>query len=70
MTRRVCFVLLIGCHGLLAFAHPKLGDEDWMRRIRAFVKTFNAFVEVLNDGNFDVAKWYSMRSACKELDAE
>jgi len=41
-----------------------------MRRTRAFVKTFNAFVEVLNDGNFDIAKWHSMRSAWKELDAE
>jgi hypothetical protein len=41
-----------------------------MRRFRLFVKAFNAFVEQLNEGNFDISTWHTMRRAWKELDTE
>jgi CRISPR/Cas system-associated exonuclease Cas4 (RecB family) len=53
---------------LRSWATPQLGDEEWMRRFRAFVKLFNAFVESLNDGKFDLSTWRRMRSAWMQLD--
>ena len=70
VTRRMCFSLFAGLFTLPAFAQPKLGDEQWMRRFRVFVKSFNAFVERLNEGSFDVSTWDMMRRAWKELDAD
>lgn len=70
MTRRMCFALIIALFSGPALARPKLGDEEWMRRFRAFVRTFNAFVEVLNEGSFDLSRWHGMRAAWKELDVE
>jgi hypothetical protein len=70
LTRRRCFALFIPLFPIPVFARPKLGDEEWMRRFREFVRTFNSFVEVLNDGKFDISKWNSMRAAWKELDPE
>lgn len=70
VTRRRCFALFMAVFPMPALAHPKLGDEEWMRRFRAFVRTFNAFVEVLNDGRFDLSRWNTMRGAWRELDTE
>lgn len=70
LTRRMCFALFTAFFPVPVFARPRLGDEEWMRRFRAFVRTFNAFVEVLNDGKFDLSRWQTMRGAWKELDTE
>jgi hypothetical protein len=70
MTRRMSFALIFTLLSQRAFAQPKLGDEEWMRRFRDFVKMFNAFVEALNDGNFDVSRWRHMQSAWKGLEVE
>jgi hypothetical protein len=68
MTRRMCFALIITLFPVSAFPRSKLGDEDWMRHFRDFVKLFNAFVKALNDGTFDLSTWRRMQSAWKELD--
>ncbi len=70
LTRRLCFALLIALFPMPAFARPRLGDEEWMRRFRAFVRTFNAFIEALNDGKFDLLRWNALRTAWKEIDAD
>jgi hypothetical protein len=70
MTRRMCFALIITLFPVPGFARSKLGDEDWMRRFRDFGKIFNGFVEVLNDGTFDVSRWRRMQSAWRELEVE
>jgi len=49
-TRRRWFVLLLAVLPKAAIARPTLGDDEWMRRFREFVKSFNAFVNALNDG--------------------
>lgn len=56
MTRRMSFALICTLLSRNAFAQPKLGDQEWMHRFRDFVKIFNAFVEALNDGTFDVSR--------------
>lgn len=61
MTRRNCFGLVLAALPLHAYAGERLGDDRWMRHFRDFVKLFNAFVESLNDGRFDVATWEKMR---------
>lgn len=70
MTRRMSFALIFTLLSQRTFAKPKLGDEEWMRRFRDFVKLFNAFVEALNDGAFDVSRWHRMQKAWKELEEE
>ncbi len=69
LTRRLCFGLLIALIPVPAFARPSLGDEEWMRRFRVFVRMFNEFIEVLNEGRFDLSKWKAMRIAWREIDA-
>ena len=62
MTRRMCFgflLTLLPCRALAG--GQKLGDDEWMRHFRDFVKLFNKFVESLNDGRFDVDTWGRMR---------
>jgi len=70
MTRRMSFALMFTLLSRNAFAQPRPGDEQWMRRFRDFVKIFNAFVEALNDRTFDVSRWRRMQSAWRELDVE
>ena len=48
----------------------RLGDEEWFRRFRAFVKVFNAFVNSLNDGKVDLHAWYEMQEAWKQMACE
>jgi hypothetical protein len=50
-----------------ANARPKLGDDEWMRRFRAFVKMFNAFVNSLNDGKVNLPAWREMRKTWAEM---
>jgi hypothetical protein len=69
-TRRRWFVLLLAVLPKAAIARPTLGDDEWMRRFREFVKSFNAFVNALNDGSFDVSRWQRMRADWKQLTAE
>ena len=61
MGRRTVFFLF--SVAVTAAPRPKLGDTDWMRRFREFVKAFNDFVITLNDDKLDVTKWERMRSA-------
>jgi hypothetical protein len=70
MTRRMSFALIFTLLSRNVFAQPKLGDEEWMRRFRDFVRIFNTFVEALNDGNFDVSEWRRMQNGWKELEVE
>jgi len=64
----MCFAAIVTCIYGTAFARPNLGDKEWMRRFRELVKAFNAFLEVLNEGKFDVAKWNAVCAAWKEVD--
>ena len=70
MTRRLCFRLIVATIPLSAFARPKLGDAEWMRRFRDFVRIFNGFVDSLNEGRFDLSKWRRMRAVWTELDVD
>lgn len=70
MTRRWWFMLPLLILPVPSWPHPRLGDEEWMRRFRAFVKLFNAFVEALNEQRFDLPTWQRMRDAWKRLEAE
>jgi len=64
--RLALLMLLIPKHGL---AEPKLGDDEWMRHFRDFVKAFNGFEETLDEGRFDFTQWERMRTQWKRLDA-
>ena len=70
VTHRICFGLLIALFRMPALARSRLGDEEWMRRFRAFVRAFNAFIEVLNDGMFDLSRWSATRTAWKGIGAD
>jgi hypothetical protein len=67
-TRRGWFVLLLALLPKAAIAQPRLGDDEWMKRFRDFVKDFNSFVNALNDGSFDVSRWQRMRADWKQLE--
>src|SRR5262245_32102688 len=68
IARRMCFAVIGSLICKPAFARPSLGDKEWLRRFRQLVKTFNAFLEILNEGKFDVAKWNAVRTAWKDVD--
>jgi len=64
----MCFAVIVALINKTAFARPTLGDKEWMRRFRELVKTFNAFLAVLNEGKFDIAKWNAVRTAWRDVD--
>jgi len=71
MTRRLWFMFLLPIFTVVpSWSQPRLGDEEWMRRFRSFVKLFNTFVESLNEEKFDFPTWQRMRDAWKKLEAE
>jgi hypothetical protein len=53
-----------------ADARPQLGDPEWMRRFRVFIKAFNSFVEALDDNKPDRSKWQQMREAWHKLELD
>ena len=69
-TRRQALVGLffLPFPGWAAAGQPRLGDDEWYRRFRVFVKFFNAFVDSLNDGKLDLPAWRQMREAWKNMD--
>jgi len=70
MTRRYWFLLCAVFVASPAEAQPRLGDDEWMSRFRDFVKSFNAFVNALNDGSFDVSRWHRVQTDWKKLDIQ
>jgi hypothetical protein len=70
MHRRTLFFLFSLAFIAGATPRRKLGDADWMRRFREFVKAFNDFVIALNDDKLDVSKWNLMRLAWHRLEEE
>jgi hypothetical protein len=66
ITQQMCLAFLMFLFPALGIAKPKLGDDEWMRRFRDFVKVFNPFVEGLNEGRFDFSLWAQMRARWKE----
>jgi hypothetical protein len=68
ITRGMLFAMIITLFSEATFARPNLGDREWMRRFREFIKAFNSFLEVLNEGKFDVSKWNAIRAVWKDLD--
>ena len=70
MHRR--FLLLAASAVFTAAAAPKskVGDSDWLRRFRFFMKVMNEFLMALNEGAVDIAKWQQVRSAWHHLEDE
>lgn len=64
--RRLFGLLFLPIRGINA--KPRLGDADWMRAFRTFIKACNAFVMALDDGKLDSARWEEMRAAWRALD--
>ncbi len=63
MGRRASFLLFAtALHGFGA-SRPKLGDDEWMRKYRAFIKASNDFVIAINDDVFDRVKWERLKAA-------
>jgi hypothetical protein len=54
----------------LVLARPKLGDDEWLRCFRVFLKLFKNYAELLNDGKFDSAIWQRMRLAWTRLEVD
>jgi hypothetical protein len=61
MTRRWFLGILLAILLSRVAARSNLGDENWLRSFRSFLKLFNSFVEQLNDGKFDLRTWQRMR---------
>lgn len=69
-SRRTSLPLCLFVFTSPAVAHIKLGDSEWMRRFRIFIKAFNDFVEALDDNRLDRAKWGRMRTAWDDLEVD
>lgn len=71
ISRRGLFSVFLVLVPRSAFATQcRLGDEEWFRRFRVFVKMFNAFVDSLNDGKVDLHTWHNMHEAWTKMDCE
>jgi hypothetical protein len=70
VTRRYWLALCAALVPSFAPAQPRLGDDEWMKRFRDFVKSFNEFVNALNDGSFDVSRWRRTQTDWKKLDGQ
>ena len=70
MARRSLLWMVYSAMAAKAAQRPKLGDPDWMRRFREFVKTFNEFIISLNDDKLDVGQWERMRSAWHRVEGD
>ncbi len=68
--RRLVLILASLVLEAQANARPKLGDDEWTRRFREFIKSFNAFVEALDDGKLDRAKWERIRVQFQQLEVD
>jgi hypothetical protein len=68
--RRLVLILASLVLEAQANARPKLGDDEWMRTFREFIKSFNAFVEALDDGKLDRVKWERMRVQFQQLEMD
>jgi hypothetical protein len=64
------FVLALLVLAQPAFARVKLGDQEWLRRFRLFIKAFNEFVEALDDNKLDRGKWRRMQETWDDLDTD
>jgi hypothetical protein len=70
LGRRASMLVLSAAAAAYAGRQPKLGDAEWMRRFREFVKAFNDFIITLNDNILDRGKWERLRSAWREIETE
>jgi hypothetical protein len=71
ISRRALFSVFLVLMPKSAFGSQcSLGDDEWFRRFRAFVKVFNAFVDSLNDGKVDLHAWRDMHQAWTRMDCE
>jgi len=68
--RRASILALSAAVAAYAGRQPKLGDAEWMRRYREFVKAFDDFVITLNDNILDRAKWERVRIAWRQIEIE
>jgi hypothetical protein len=70
ISRRLLWVLLASKVELPMSAAPRLGDQEWMRRFRIFIRAFNEFVDALDDNKIDRASWARMCRAWDSLQTD
>jgi hypothetical protein len=70
MTRRMYILLMLAMLPRPIRAEMKLGDEDWMRYLHAFITTFNVFLAALDDGRFDHSALQRAQAAWKKLEVK
>jgi len=67
MPRRSIFAGVLACN-VSTLAHARIGDAEWMRRFREFIKAFSDFVVALDDNKLDLSKWERMRTTFHSLE--
>jgi hypothetical protein len=67
-TRRLCCMCSLGLLSRSVSRGTALGDAEWMRHFREFIRAFNAFVDALDDNRLDHSAWQRMRIIWKTLD--
>ena len=70
ISRRLWWALLTPVMETQASARPRLGDQEWMRRFRVFVRAFNDFVDALDDNKLDRTRWARMCIAWDDLQTD